>query len=603
MQNKVINIHSFDDSLLEHIVSGEIEEGVFITAGTNLKIDARKKIYLLSGCPKGFPKGACFDYKIADLGEIDLSAALIAARELESDLKKGIETFAPMNRPRIPMAFSETSVKKAVADTKSAGVQLIFKDTSPGSQKMLMRVTENGTANYFIEYRLRKPNGKQTAVKNINVASANADTLERARAVAAEYREQIARNEPPTLVVGGRNRNHSLREVHEHRMKSVGKKYKESTLDYYKTIVNNLVKHGLFEREITSFDREEILDLHDKFIKVHGYNQADKLIGTIGTLIKYANATLKNKSNVYYDIVNPVMIMSTLGKWHKKKRSNKAFDKTYTKELIDAIRWMRTWTAPIDQDNPHRKYTKSTPINYVRYSYFCEFLLFTGLRPMDGARIRWSQVDTDKGIITWTDEEAEAYIKRFDRELLNDRLILELPISEQANNVLKEMKELGLNDYELVFPSTTGKPIKINDIAKNGLTKEKFGIYLAPGRFRHFFQNVAANVVNLKTFEIKRLVFHTQKHFDNHSGYIAYDLKHYRKCTQKVSDAILSLADYANKSDVTVSIRYDIAEKLMKYSNKDNAEDALQEAIEDLFLMRDNPELQFKSIITIKGRS
>ncbi|ENM3739650.1 hypothetical protein V9R56_003691, partial [Vibrio cholerae] len=59
MQNKVINIHSFDDSLLEHIVSGEIEEGVFITAGTNLKIDARKKIYLLSGCPKGFPKGAC----------------------------------------------------------------------------------------------------------------------------------------------------------------------------------------------------------------------------------------------------------------------------------------------------------------------------------------------------------------------------------------------------------------------------------------------------------------------------------------------------------------------------------------------------------------
>lgn len=55
MQNKVINIHSFDDSLLEHIVSGEIEEGVFITAGTNLKIDARKKNLLVKWLSERIP--------------------------------------------------------------------------------------------------------------------------------------------------------------------------------------------------------------------------------------------------------------------------------------------------------------------------------------------------------------------------------------------------------------------------------------------------------------------------------------------------------------------------------------------------------------------
>jgi integrase len=217
--------------------------------------------------------------------------------------------------------------------------------------------------------------------------------------------------------------------------------------------------------------------------------------------------------------VNPVAMLSKKKTWFKVARRRNLIKSS------DLPRWYKAVNA---LENPHMR-------------DFLLFLLFTGLRRNEGARLKWSQVDFEEKAFTIVDtKNKEPHT---------------LPMSSQIYDLLKNRHDtFKINSY--VFPGA-GPRLKGDGTtvcASSEKAAELLGCIQEPKRaidavtaatgiifschdLRRTFATIAESL-DLSRYTIKALLNHKQETGDVTGGYIQINVDRLREPMQKVCDAI-----------------------------------------------------------------
>jgi len=216
----------------------------------------------------------------------------------------------------------------------------------------------------------------------------------------------------------------------------------------------------------------------------------------------------------------------------RSRRVRTCIDTQNLNSLINAIDEM-------EYENDHR-YSVSDLVqgkqsfSAIIASHLFKFLLFTGWRPEETVQIEWSQVSDDCKDITWNDEKAVEKLKYAEEKY-------RFPLNCYATEVLLNLKKYNF-ESKWVFPNKTlSHHFKQNPTAYINLLEKKTAQRYSLGIYRKTFQTYAEHLGFLSS-TIKRLVFHTQSHYDIQSGYIALNRETLRNRSQQVADYIMKEA-------------------------------------------------------------
>ncbi len=162
---------------------------------------------------------------------------------------------------------------------------------------------------------------------------------------------------------------------------------------------------------------------------------------------------------------------------------------------------------------------------------FLLMLLYTGLRKMEMATLKWSDIDFKAKTFTFTPEKKRGEKPEDDR--------VSMPLSHQAFKVLSDRKQQGWeNDY--VFPGKHPSPHLSNaDSYKRDIIKES-GIRFCLHDLRRTFITVAESL-DIPHYALKALLNHSMGN-DVTGGYIVMTTERLREPMQRISDRITELA-------------------------------------------------------------
>lgn len=154
---------------------------------------------------------------------------------------------------------------------------------------------------------------------------------------------------------------------------------------------------------------------------------------------------------------------------------------------------------------------------------FLLFLLFTGLRRNEAARLKWSQVDFQESCFTVTDtKNSEPHT---------------LPLSDYLHNLLAERKEGPAGSSNYVFPGT-GKDGYLQEPKRaiEAIT-DATGIVFTCHDLRRTFATLAESL-DLSSHTVKALLNHKQQLGDVTAGYIILSVDRLREPMQKITTAL-----------------------------------------------------------------
>lgn len=273
--------------------------------------------------------------------------------------------------------------------------------------------------------------------------------------------------------------------------KSTRKNLKDSTLEIYEYQLNKYLADWM-NRLITDIDKDMIVAKHTYIGREHGPHVANGVMRILRALCNYAHAT--------YDIceVNPVSYLSKIKAWYPEKRR-----RTYIKphQLKD---W---WTGVHELEN-------DTMRDYLI------FLLFTGLRRTEAAKLKWEDIDFEDR--TFTIHQTKN----------GDPLVL--PMSDYIYEMLCNRHNRHTGEYVFPGPGREGflaEPKKaIYKVAVSSC------VSFTCHDLRRTFITIAEGL-DLPYYALKRLMNHRIN--DVTSGYIVMDVNRLREPTQKIADYII----------------------------------------------------------------
>ena len=224
---------------------------------------------------------------------------------------------------------------------------------------------------------------------------------------------------------------------------------------------------------------------------------ADLTMRVLRAVLNYAFADEEEDGKVR---VNPVAILSKKRTWFKVARR-----RTLIKNA-DLPRWYK---AVLALNNPHMR-------------DFLLFLLFTGLRRGEAARLTWSRVDFEERAFTIVDtKNKEPHT---------------LPMSDYLFAMLKARYE-SLKESEYVFPST-GKAGYIQEPKRSIDTiTANTGVSFTAHDLRRTFATIAESL-DLSGYTVKALLNHKIQTGDVTGGYIQINVDRLREPIQKITDVI-----------------------------------------------------------------
>lgn len=200
-------------------------------------------------------------------------------------------------------------------------------------------------------------------------------------------------------------------------------------------------------------------------------------------------------------MVNPVSTLSRKKTWFGVERRRSLIKNS------DLPKWHKAVTS---LDNPHMR-------------DFLLFLLFTGLRRTEGARLKWSQVDFQDMTFTVVDtKNKEPHT---------------LPMSDYLHDLLKARYD-NYRENEYVFPSSGERGyIQEPKRAIEAVTAAT-GIFFSCHDLRRTFITIAESL-DLSRYTVKALVNHKQDKGDVTAGYIVLNVERLREPMQRVTETIL----------------------------------------------------------------
>lgn len=154
---------------------------------------------------------------------------------------------------------------------------------------------------------------------------------------------------------------------------------------------------------------------------------------------------------------------------------------------------------------------------------FLLFLIYTGLRRNEAARLKWSQVDFQEGCFTIPDtKNGEPHT---------------LPLSDYLQALLVQRKETAAGSSLYVFPGP-GKSGHLQE-PKRAIeaVTDATGITFTCHDLRRTFATLAESL-DLSSYTVKALLNHKQQDGDVTGGYIVLNAERLREPMQKITDAL-----------------------------------------------------------------
>ncbi|HDM8241697.1 integrase arm-type DNA-binding domain-containing protein [Vibrio diabolicus] len=434
------------------------------------------------------------------------------------------------------------------------GEQKIYKDTAHDANGLMLRVSPKGKLTYVVHGRI-KAEGK--SAQFFNIGNAEQMLLEVARKQAEKFKSWMAEGLHPIEAQNRQERTFTLQEFLESYLDTRGikssanpKGLQQDTIDEYRKQFARLNKK-FQTRNALKITREDVKKEHNDVARRHTDFMSDKTFQLVGALYRHAIKMYRDDVGDEQIVKsNPVDVLTVTGGWKvndgQSRRITDCIDTEHMPSVYQAIEDLKDYKDGI-------KYIHKQTPSVVVAAHFFRFMLFTGWRPEEVSKMTWSQVADDFRDVTWDDSEAAAGLKGAEEQY-------RAPLNSEATKTLQRLREYQF-DSKWVFPNKTlSNHFKQNPTMYVQLLTElaDTGKRYTAGIFRKTFQTYAEHI-NVNPVTIKRLVFHTQKHYNVQGGYIFANRENLRRQSQRVCDFILMHADQtdlAQSQQVQVDVSY-----------------------------------------------
>ena len=289
---------------------------------------------------------------------------------------------------------------------------------------------------------------------------------------------------------------------------------KPKTVRDYTGVMNNIYPDWQ-KLPITEITRDAVERRHKKVGVERGEAYANLGGRTLRSVLNYASAKYETGKGLSILPENPVKRISQTRSWFKVGRRTGHLKPHQLEIWFDAV---------LNIDN-------STIRDYLI------FVLLTGCRKDESAKLQWSDIDlTDNSYIL--------------RDPKNGRP-MQLPLSDYLANMLTARKLSSNNDF--VFPGEGVRGYLVEPKRQLAKIIEKTDAPFAMHDLRRTFVTIAESL-DISSFAVKALVNHKQGD-DVTSGYIQLNVERLRIPMQTITDFILKSAGIKQSADIVPIIQ------------------------------------------------
>lgn len=393
------------------------------------------------------------------------------------------------------MAERFNFTKAAIERLPMPAARTYYRDTR--ETRLGLYVTEAGTKSFFAAVTI---DGK---TRRIPVGKFPATSIPLARMKAAETATQVAKGTDPVAAKReAKAASVTLREVLHAYLEA--RDLKESTkADYRRAIRESF--GAWIDKPLAGITEQKVLSRYLERGKI-SKARTDNAARVLGALFRFAKATYKKPGGQSLFPSNPVDVL---------KEAKVRFKPQRKRTVVSAQDLPAWWGAVQRLANP-------TARDYLI------FLLLTGTRREEAARLRWSDVNLTAGTFYLSDPK--------------NRTPVTLPLPRYMVELLEPRAE----DDGWVFPATTGRSGYLSDPRKSIATvRRESGVSFAPHDLRRTYTSVA-NGLDISVYTVKALLNHRLNQADVTAGYDVPDMDRLKRASARIEDKILRLAGHTD---------------------------------------------------------
>lgn len=235
-------------------------------------------------------------------------------------------------------------------------------------------------------------------------------------------------------------------------------------------------------------------------------SQANKTMRNFRAVMNYAIMKYEDSNGDSIFRHNPVIRITQLRAWHRQVR------KTTLIKHYDLLPWYRAVTnLSNDSIAPNREVVKD----------FLLFVLFTGLRRNEAAKLTWNRVDLKDR--TFIIKDTKNHVDHV------------LPVTDFLYDLLTKRQSESKTRY--VFPNENNSGHMTDPKKQIARVVNESGVVFSTHDLRRTFITIAESL-DISAYALKRLLNHKMTN-DVTAGYIISDVERLRAPMQKINDYIL----------------------------------------------------------------
>ena len=435
------------------------------------------------------------------------------------------------------------------------GSEQIYKDIDKKANGLMLKISPTGRVSYHVHGRIKV--GEKPNTQFIKIGNAAEISLMYARDQAQEFYDLMDQGLHPAKYLKS-IKVYTLEDLHKNYLKE--RELREDTIKEYNKAFDRLSVKFRQHNALTIM-RDDVIKEHQDISIRNTPFMSDKTFQHVGALYRQAMKTLLDSDELSLVKKNPVEVLNDKKMWFvnngQSRRKSECIDTDDLSYVLQAIEEMKSYRGD-------KKFVHKDSHSAIVASHFFRFLLFTGWRPEEVCKITWKQVSTDLRDVTWDDRDAAEALKNAEEQY-------RAPLNREATKTLESIKAYNFTS-KFVFPNVTlTSHFKQNPTDYVNLLEKMVGTdkRYTCGIYRKTFQTYA-EFVGIHEVTIKRLVFHTQKHYTTQGGYIFANREHLRRQSQRVADFILY---YANRDELVEFQDVDISMKLIEAAREEIKKD------------------------------
>lgn len=356
-----------------------------------------------------------------------------------------------------------------------------------------LRVTSGGAKSFIVEKRI---NGR---VKRLTIGRYGPLTPEKARVKAVELLGDITVGKDPVA----EKRADSAKKV---TLQQAFESYQKSRKDLKPGTINNYQK--CVDGCLSDWKNRPLSAISKDMVEARHYEIGQRAPARANNTMRVLRAIFNHAMEKYEDSQgDPIIRTNPVD----RLRRNRAWYRIERRSGVLKPHQLHAWNAAVDQ------LTVPATQDYLR------FLLFTGLRKMEAAKLRWQDVDLiDRTIAIPDTKNREVHV---------------LPLSDYLFELLKKRHSEAENGAEWVFPSPRYDSHLKEPRSGVSQVARRSGVSFALHDLRRTFITMAESL-DIPAYALKRLLNHRNPN-DVTSGYIINDVERLRSPMEKVAQALL----------------------------------------------------------------